>query len=175
MKTSINDTFQDWSRKGMIGKKNYEAVFPFKTGYILRSEEGREHIKEWMIIVWNKDEVVFQQQWKQEGCESDLKAGFVIKNQRKMLLYDGEETIYSFGVENKTDDEEEALIYYQSDLTATLVMASTAYPRIRMLDYVLGEDKADVVAAVMRIVLETAKEAQKDSERGGENNESESE
>lgn len=164
MKNSMYEMFQQFMRKGMKGRDGYEIVFPYKDGFVLRSEGGNEYLEECRIIVWKNGKVVFRKQWKKGEEESNLNISFALKKQRIMLVYDGEETVYHFGLKNEDKDSEMAMVYYQSDITGTLVMASSKCPKVQMLNYVLNEPETDAVAEVLGMMWGTLEETSKDCE-----------
>lgn len=157
MKEPLNEKFSHWTRQGVRGKENYEAVFPYKGGYVLRSDGFSENLIEWGTVIWENGKIVVRQQWKKEEGEVNVNMAFVIRKQKEIIIYDGEETFYSFGLEKGGADNEQVMIYYQSNITGTLIMASSKCPRIRMLSYVVDEPKTDAVIEVMERMWELSK------------------
>ncbi len=154
MKVQMNEKFQSWIRQGVKGKQNYEIVIPYKEKYVLRSDGFNENLRVLSIFIMENGKIVFRNQWKKEEQEENFSMALVIRKQRQMMIYDGEETVYGFGMENEDGNNEQAMVYYQSDITGTLVMASNMCSKVHMLSYVLDNPQADAVAEIMGRIWE---------------------
>lgn len=147
MPKPINEVFQKRMNLSIKGEEDYDAIFSYRGRYVLRSEGSSEELRILSIIIWQNGKMVFRQQWKKEEQEENLSVALVLRKQKEMMIYDGKDIIYSFGMKNE-DNNEQAIIYFQSDITGNVVMASSRCPRVRVLSYIVKSPQNDAVTDI---------------------------
>lgn len=136
----LQEKLQAWSRKALAGEKGYELLFHRNGEAICVTEKYEEDVLAYKIIVWNDNKVIFNASWEREkDVAMQSKIVLVIKNEKKVLLYDGKTKIYGIGIGAKENIK--ILIYCKFEYAGNLIIASGEIPEVRVLSYFRSENQ----------------------------------
>lgn len=137
------ERLNEWLTNAVRGKEGFEAVYAKGQEYVCRNEDYIQNVTTLFVMAWKSGEPIFCYKWKEgENKDNNAKVAFVIKKQKKMMLYinaDVEE-IYSFGMESTKLEDILVLIFYQVRDEITLIAASSESKEIKMINAMQNEE-----------------------------------
>lgn len=137
------EKFNEWLTNAVKGKEGFEVVYVKAQEYVCRNEDYIQNVTTLFIMVWKSGEPIFCYKWKEGENKDDIaKIAFVIKKQKKMMLYinTDAEKIYSFGMENTELEEIMVFIFYQVRDEITFIAASSESKEIKMINAIQNEE-----------------------------------
>lgn len=145
METKKEIKFESFFQKAMKGEKGYE-IGCFVNGLCRwRAEDFGDDIISLTILIWNNSEVKLYYDWNKENAKNEQNLlKFIIKNNKKLMFFDGKNEIFAFGFEEDEDRDESIMIFYQHEETGCFIVASSKTLDIRVERY-LRNNKVDAM------------------------------
>lgn len=135
--------FENWIQKSIEGEKGFEIVYCNNGEWRWRAENYKDDIVSLVIVLWRNQEIKFTYVWdrdKEKISNEQNELKFVIKSNKKLMLFDGINEIFTFGFENDVENDESIMIFYQHEESGSFIVASTKAPEIRMERYLKNHD-----------------------------------
>lgn len=166
------EKFNTWITNAVKGKGGYEVVLVKDNDYICKNGDYVQKVTSLIVIAWKDGKLFFCYQWKEgENKENIAEMAFVIKKQKKMMLYinSSDARIYNFGLGDTEGEEINVLIFYQVQNEITLIAASSKSEEIKMINAIQNEDNKAMqwILGQIETSLQSQMEVEKNTEEAG--------
>lgn len=137
MAKEIKDVFYKWLEKAKSGKKGYEIIYFNNNEWRYQSKEYFSPINSIDIVIWNDEGIRLLYRWnKEKGMDSGKIMAFVIKEEKQLMLYDEEIGCFVWGVSEKINSTDNAMILFEGDEVETIIAIAKDVDEVAVLSHV---------------------------------------
>lgn len=163
----LTPKYEKWLEKAMRREKDYALIGRREGGWYYIDNEIIEEISSITIVICKGDQFHHFFDWDVEQ-KSENKRDFliVIKDEKKMMLSDNTEGLFTFGLSESDDSAKKILILFKTEGVSTIITATKEAQQVDM-SYVMQHSQTDTFHECMRQIIFNLSENEA-LEKGGE-------